>query len=140
MIGRLVICIILLDASLGCGTAPTPEFKVPTEATNTKNPFPATSDSIAEGKRSYRSSDCVICHGVNGDGKGSESRNISMNLHDWRDPSVQAKFTDGDFFYIIDKGESADRGSMPPYHDLETPQQIWHMVNYIRSFAPLSVR
>jgi mono/diheme cytochrome c family protein len=112
-----------------------PEFKVPSEIANLKNPVAATPASIDEGKRRYRSSDCVICHGVNGDGKGFESRNINMNLHDWRDPAVQAKFTDGELYYIMDKGKGADRGKMPAYHESESTEQLWQLVDYVRSFA-----
>jgi hypothetical protein len=58
-----------------------------------------------------------------------------MNLHDWRDPATQAKFTDGELFYIMDKGKGADRGKMPAYHETETPEQLWRLVDYVRSFA-----
>jgi len=58
-----------------------------------------------------------------------------MNLHNWRDPSVQAGFSDGELFYIIDQGKGTSRGRMPAYHDQETPEQIWHTVSYIRSLA-----
>ena len=58
-----------------------------------------------------------------------------MNLHNWRDPSVQAGFSDGELFYIMDKGKGTNRGKMPAYHDQETPKQIWHTIAYIRSLA-----
>jgi mono/diheme cytochrome c family protein len=103
-----------------------------------RNPFPASPESIAEGNRRYRNADCAICHGKSGDGKGILAKDINMDLHNWRDRSVQTGFTDGDLFYIIDKGKGSSRGKMPAYHDQETSEQIWHMVNYVRSFAGTS--
>jgi len=59
-------------------------------------------------------------------------------LHNWRDPSVQAGFSDGELFYIMDQGKGTNRGRMPAYHDQETPEQIWRTVGYIRSLASTS--
>lgn len=136
--GRLVFCAIVGVALFGCGTSRPTEFQIPSEAASQRNPFPATSDSIAEGNELYRSVGCAICHGKNGDGKGVLAKDVSMNLHNWRDPSVQAGFSDGELFYIIDKGKGTSRGRMPGYHDQETPEQIWHTVSYIRSLASTS--
>ncbi len=122
-------------AFFGCGNNRPTGFKIPVEVANQRNPFPATLDSIAEGNEQYRSAGCAICHGKNGDGKGVLARDVSMNLHNWRDLSVQAGFSDGELFYIIDKGKGTRRGNMPAYHDQETPEQIWRMVGYVRSLA-----
>lgn len=132
------MCAIVSVAFFGCGTNRQSEFKIPAEAASQRNPFPATADSIAEGNELYRSAGCVICHGKNGDGKGVLAKDVSMNLHNWRDPSVQADFSDGELFYIMDKGKGTSRGRMPAYHDQETPEQIWHTVSYIRSLAGTS--
>ena len=58
-----------------------------------------------------------------------------MSLHNWRDPSGLATFTDGELFYIIDQGKDSGNGKMPSYHKQDTPEEIWQMVIYIRSFA-----
>jgi mono/diheme cytochrome c family protein len=133
--GQLVFCAVISVGFFGCGTNRRTEFKIPPEAASQRNPFPATSDSIAEGNELYRGAGCAICHGKNGDGKGVLAKDVSMNLHNWRDSSVQAGFSDGELFYIMDKGKGASRGRMPAFHDQETPQQIWRMVSYIRSLA-----
>ena len=31
-------------------------------------------------------SDCAICHGREGDGKGVLAKDISLNIHNWKDP------------------------------------------------------
>jgi len=136
--GRLVFCAILSVGLFGCGTNRPTELEIPAAAASQRNPFPTTSESIAEGHDLYRSAGCAICHGKNGDGQGVLAKDISMNLHNWRDPSVQAGFSDGELFYVMDKGKGTGRGKMPAYHDQETPEQIWHTVSYIRSLASTS--
>jgi len=129
----LALCAIFSVAFLGCSKSQPHEFKIPSEAASRRNPFPVTTETIAEGRDLYVAGACAICHGKNGDGKGVLAKDVSMNLHNWRDPAVQADFSDGDLFYIMDKGKGTNRGRMPAYHDQNTPEQIWHIVCYIRS-------
>lgn len=133
-----MLCAVVSVAFLGCRTNRPPEFKIPAEAAGQRNPFPVNSQSITEGNELYISAGCAICHGKNGDGKGVLAKDVSMNLHNWRDPSVQASFSDGELFYIMNNGKGTSRGRMPAYHDQETPEQIWHTVSYIRSLAGTS--
>ena len=58
--GRFVFCAIISVGFFGCGTNRTMEFKIPVEAASQRNPFPATSDSIAEGNELYRSAGYAI--------------------------------------------------------------------------------
>jgi len=139
VIRGLVFCAVISAAFVGCGTNPPRDFKIPAEAASQRNPLPANSQSIAEGNELYAGAGCVICHGKNGDGKGVLAKDVSMNLHNWRDRSVQTGFTDGELFYIIDQGKGTNRGKMPAYHDQNTPDQIWQMVIYIRSLAGANV-
>lgn len=125
-------------AVLGCGTNRPSEFKIPREAAGQRNPFPANAESIAKGKELYVGGGCVICHGKDGSGKGVLAKDITMNLHDWRDPSVQGAFSDGELFYIMQNGKGTNRGKMPAYRDQETPEEIWDTVSYIRSLAAIS--
>jgi len=128
-------CVVAVFA-FGCSSSRPSEFKIPNEAAGRKNPFPVSVESIAKGKDLYVGGGCAICHGKDGDGKGVLAKDISMNLHNWRDPSVQAAFTDGELFYIMQNGKGTNRGKMPSYRDQETPEEIWDTVSYIRSLAP----
>jgi mono/diheme cytochrome c family protein len=94
-----------------------------------KNPIESNPASIAEGKRLYGATDCALCHGKDGDGKGVEAKDINMNLHDWRKPESLAHFTDGELSYLILKG----KGRMPAYDGRETPEQVWQIIDYMRS-------
>jgi mono/diheme cytochrome c family protein len=133
----LLLCGIAGVAS-GCGTSRPSEYKIPSDAARQTNPFPVTPESIAKGKDLYVGGGCAICHGKDGDGKGVLAKDISMNLHNWRDPSVQGSFTDGELFYIMQNGKGTNRGRMPGYRDQETPEQIWETISFIRSLATTS--
>jgi mono/diheme cytochrome c family protein len=87
--------------------------------------------AIAEGKRFY-GFDCAACHGNDGAGKGDLVESMNLKLRDWRrDPAALKDFTDGDVFYIINKGT----GQMSGEEGRVKPEQIWAIVNYIRSLA-----
>jgi mono/diheme cytochrome c family protein len=126
-----------LICALACFALAGFQKKSATEATilagevNRKNPMDSSPSSIAEGQRLYHATDCAMCHGKEGEGKGVLAKDISMNLHNWRDPAALAHFTDGELFYIVVKG----KGRMPGYEGRETPDQIWQMANYLHSMS-----
>jgi len=124
-----ILCAILLCGLAGCKSKSGADVKIPQAEVDRKNPVESNTDSIAEGKRDYGATDCALCHGKDGDGKGVLAKDISMNLHDWRDPAALAHFTDGELSYLIMKG----KGRMPAYENKQTSGQVWAMINYIRS-------
>ena len=115
------------EAKIEQGTPPMDQKASP-EVVNRKNPVAPSASSIAEGKKLF-TSDCVMCHGQEGDGKGELA--VTMKLHppDYRDEIAMKKFTDGELFDIITNG----KGEMPPEGKRATTQQIWNLVNYVRS-------
>jgi mono/diheme cytochrome c family protein len=111
------------------GSAPA-QSKIPDEALKQPNPVKPTAESIASGKRMY-GYDCAMCHGDSGNGKGDLAADMKLQLADFSDPkSLQGK-TDGELFYVIKNG----KGQMPAEGTRAKPDQIWNMVNYIRSLA-----
>ncbi|HEV2490896.1 MAG TPA: c-type cytochrome [Candidatus Acidoferrales bacterium] len=118
------------------GQAATPAataYVIPPEDAKKANPVKATADSIAEGKRMY-GYDCAMCHGENGDGKGDLATDMKLNLKDYRDAATLKEMTDGEIFYIIQKG----KGQMPSEGDRQKSNEIWNIVNFIRSLAKKS--
>lgn len=107
------------------------EFKIPAAEAARKSPLAMTPEAVEEGRKLYHGSDCAICHGREGDGKGVLAKDISLAIHNWKDPDVQKRFSDGDLFYILTKG----KGMMPAYEAEETPDQTWHIISYIRSLG-----
>jgi len=90
-----------------------------------------SASSIQEGKVLYHKADCVLCHGQQGDGNAFYAKEVHMNVHDWRNVAYNKSFTDGQLYDIMTKGK--DR--MPAYGTRDTPNQIWLLVDYIRSFS-----
>jgi len=107
-----------------------PEWKVPPEEVQRANPVKPTAGSVAEGKSLY-SSQCAMCHGAGGDGKGDLAVELKMKLRDYRDPAALKSFTDGELHYMLVKG----RGQMPGQEGRMRESQLWNLVNYMRSLA-----
>lgn len=105
---------------------PPAQYKIPPEATNQSNPVKPSPESLAKGKKIY-SYDCAVCHGKDGDGK-SDMTDLK-GIPDFTDPDALKGHTDGDLFYIIQKG----KGDMPPEGDRAKSEDIWNLVNYVRS-------
>jgi mono/diheme cytochrome c family protein len=101
---------------------------VPVKDARAPNPVKATPESIAEGKKIY-GYDCAQCHGPAGDGKTEAAKNLKTP--DLADPAFLKRRTDGELFYIIKNG----RGNMPPEGNRVIPDQLWNLVNYVRSLA-----
>jgi len=124
-----IFCSFLCAGLLGCKGKSAAETKIPQEEVERKNPTESNSSSIEEGKRLYGVTDCALCHGKDGDGKGVLAKDVNMNLRDWRKPESLAHFTDGELSYLILKG----KGRMPAYDGRESVDHVWTMINYIRS-------
>ena len=126
-----ILCALLCWGLIGCRPKSAADTRIPQEEVDRKNPIESNPASIAEGKRLYGATDCALCHGKDGDGKGVEAKDINMNLHDWRKPESLAHFTDGELSFLILKG----KGRMPAYDGRDTPEQVWGIINYLRSMS-----
>jgi mono/diheme cytochrome c family protein len=106
---------------------PSAEYKIPPEAASKANPVKPTPESLARGKKIY-GYDCEVCHGKDGDGKGDMTE--MKGIPDFTDPATLKDRTDGELFYITQKG----KGEMPPEGDRAKTEDLWNLVNYVRSF------
>jgi len=104
--------------------------KIPAEESARANPVKPEADSVAQGKRMF-SSQCAMCHGATGDGKGDLAEDMKLKMKDYTDPDALKDFSDGDLFYILTNGKD----KMPDEGDRLSPTQKWNLINYIRSFA-----
>jgi mono/diheme cytochrome c family protein len=110
--------------------ASSPISSIPVEAAKRENPVKPSEESLARGKKQY-GYDCVMCHGKNGDGKGDVAADMKLSMNDETNPSVLKDRSDGELFYIIQKGKD----QMPPEGTRVKEETIWDMVNYIRSLT-----
>jgi mono/diheme cytochrome c family protein len=130
---RVVSVLALFCFSVSAGQDQKPaaaEFKMPPEAAKAPNPVKPTAASLALGKKTY-GYDCAMCHGKDGDGKGDLASDMKLNMLDYTDPAALKDMTDGGLFYIIKNG----KGDMPAEGDRAKPEEIWNLVNYVRSLA-----
>jgi mono/diheme cytochrome c family protein len=101
------------------------------EAAKVKSPVAATPESIAAGKQVYTRY-CQTCHGVNGTG-GSGS-DIVAPAPDLTDAEWKHGSTDGEIFYVVKNGVPPDL-NMEPWGDRIKDNDIWNVVNYVRSLG-----
>jgi mono/diheme cytochrome c family protein len=109
--------------------APAPENKIPPGAPAKANPVKPTAESLAKGKKMY-GIDCLMCHGKGGDGKGDLGADYKT-MPDFTNPEALKHRTDGELFYVTRNG----KGDMPPEDNRAKDDDIWNMVNYVKSFA-----
>jgi mono/diheme cytochrome c family protein len=102
---------------------------IPVAEKNRKNPVASTPESIESGRNLF-SSQCGMCHGMKGDGKGDLVERLKLKMPDFTDAAKQQRRTDGELFYILTQGH----GEMPGETRLE-PREKWDMINYIRALA-----
>ena len=96
-----------------------------------KNPVAATAESIAAGEQVYRKN-CATCHGVKAEeGSGNDLIPASPDLTDetWGHGT-----TDGAIFDNIKNGVPPGF-NMTPWKDQLKDDEIWNVVNYLRSIA-----
>ena len=105
-------------------------YTIPAEAVHQVNPVKPTPESMAQGKKWY-GYDCAMCHGKDGDGKGDVGADMKLKVSDFTDPATLKERTDGELFYIIKVG----KGDMPPEGARVKTDELWDLVNYVRSFA-----
>jgi mono/diheme cytochrome c family protein len=132
----LILCASPLVALCGAQTAqPAPKtayHPIPVKAAREANPVKPNPESLEAGKKIF-GYDCASCHGVAGNGKTEAGKNLK--LPDFSDPAALKDRTDGELFYVVKNGH----GDMPPEGNRVKAEQLWDLVNYIRSLAKNSV-
>lgn len=98
-----------------------------------KNPVAATAESVAAGKKTF-GMDCAMCHGSAGAGDGDLASSMSLSLKDLRDPATMKDMSDKELYELIDKG----KGKMIGEEGRLKPEQVWNVVNYVRSLSKKS--
>ena len=95
-----------------------------------KNPVKFTEVSVTRGKKIF-TTQCALCHGQAGDGKGEVAADMKLNLPDFTKPDTLKDRTDGELFAIIGAGKDP----MPGQAGRMTDPQRWNLVNYLRTLS-----
>jgi mono/diheme cytochrome c family protein len=112
--------------------APVPAhtFNLAPEDVARKNPVKLTQASVERGKKRYVTQ-CALCHGVKGDGKGELVEEMKISPPDFTKPDTLTKRTDGEWFAIISQGG----GAMPGQRGRMKDREGWDLVNFLRSLG-----
>jgi mono/diheme cytochrome c family protein len=100
-------------------------------AAELKNPVAASPESIAAGEQTYRKS-CAPCHGVKAE--GGSGNDLIPASPDLTDAAWDHGSSDGAIFNNIKNGVPPDF-NMTPWKDQLKDEEIWNVVNYLRSIA-----
>ena len=127
--------------SIGAPGGGQPDFskntwELPEDADKTKNPVEATAESVEKGKELYldrNKGNCIFCHGETGAGNEANMPRLRRKPADLTNKERMTAMKDGELFWKITKGIT---GIMPAGEKkMPTPEERWHVVNYIRTLA-----
>jgi copper transport protein len=93
------------------------------------NPFPPTAESLSTGQRLYQKH-CQSCHGAEGRGDGPLAAGLEPPPADLV-VHVPLHF-DQALFNFVENGVPGT--AMTPLGDEMTDEEIWHLINYIKTF------
>ena len=99
-------------------------------AAKSGGPVKATAESLASGKKWFQM-DCAMCHGKEGAGDGDLAADMKLKLKDFRDGTTLKEMSDQEMFGLITKG----KGQMMGEEGRLKPEQVWDVVNYVRSLS-----
>jgi len=125
--------VILAGAMLFAFTAHAQSRGATPAARAIKNPVRTTAASVTAGAAAYKKY-CAFCHGVAAKGDGPLAPKDS-DPPDLTDATWVHGSTDSEIFTVIANGAGANakmiafKGKMPD-------QDMWHIINYLRSLGP----
>jgi len=102
--------------------------EVPAEARSMRNPVPADAASVENGRLIW-SSQCAMCHGATGNGKGPLVARLGYVVPDFTSAAYQKTRADGELFWILSQGH----GKMKGQGERLEESTRWNLVNFIRT-------
>lgn len=109
------------------------DVAIPIQATDRKNPFPASSENVERGRQVYQQS-CALCHGPDGRSATDLGRNMYPPAMDLNSPHVQ-HWSDGDLFWIIKNGIRLT--GMPAWDGSISDDDTWKLARFIHGLPQM---
>jgi len=122
-----VIGLSFFTMNLKAQNTPKP-WDAPANFKSMKNPI-AQGDASTKAGLALYNKNCASCHGKTGLGDGVKARALQDFPGDFSGAAFQNQ-TDGEHFYKTKTG----RGEMPKYEGKLTDDDIWNLVNFMRTF------
>ncbi|OFV97773.1 MAG: hypothetical protein A3F68_12935 [Acidobacteria bacterium RIFCSPLOWO2_12_FULL_54_10] len=123
-----VVCLISPAAAQDTANGKLQDWKITSQEAALENPLKPDEESLRQGKSLFESQ-CALCHGTTGDGKGSLAQEQKWDIRDLKNPETLKGVSDGAIFAMITKG----KGNMPNQEGRLKDDQKWKLVNYIRN-------
>lgn len=95
--------------------------------------FPEHAPSAVRGQELF-AENCVSCHGVNADGRGSNAADLDPRPANFSDPGFIRKETPFDFFHILSVGKPSS--AMPAWGEVLSLQDRWDLVSFLWTVEP----
>ena len=126
LVPALVLSFIAFGAALAVAQNPggSPEGK------KMKNPVASSPDSIKAGQAAFQKN-CRFCHGADAKGNGPMAPE-GTHPSNLTDDKWDRGSTDGEIFLVIQNG-AGPKFDMKGYKSKMTDNDIWNVVNYLRS-------
>jgi len=121
----LGLSLITSDAN---GQTQAKPWDAPANFKTMKNPV-AKGDASNKAGLALYTKNCASCHGKAGLGDGVKARALKTSAGDFSGALYQNQ-TDGEHFYKTKTG----RGEMPKYEGKLSDEDIWNIINYMRTF------
>lgn len=131
-----ILTAIRLDGQRGIAPRFTFPIAVEGEVAGAVNPLPANPETVSAGRLVYQSN-CVPCHGESGRGDGPAGLSLQPRPSDFSQHMLPGQHTDGQVFLWIKNGYP--NTAMPAWGGRLSDTEIWQLVHYLRSFAPVAV-
>lgn len=97
-----------------------------------ENPLELTKENLSMGRAAFFRM-CVTCHGMDGKGLTDTARTLVTKPSDFTLGEFRYGQSDGELFTLIQNGSP---NGMIAFKDALEGDQIWQLVQYIRSFGP----
>lgn len=110
--------------------APTKPLVVPDAFRKMPNPVAVTAESVEHGRMIF-ASQCAMCHGKSGDGKGDFAPRMGVPVPDLTDRGRMKDRTDGELYYMITYGHEKMPGNEARLRD----EWRWDVVNALRAIG-----
>ncbi len=124
-----IAVVAVFTLTLVAFTAPQDDWEVPAKYKSMENEF-AGEDEDGIGEDLFKQH-CRSCHGKEGFGDGSKSKELDTELSDMTSEDVQGQ-TDGELYYKAFIG----RDEMPNFEKkIRDDEDRWMLINYLRSLA-----
>jgi mono/diheme cytochrome c family protein len=117
-------------ASGQAAVEPVHPAKITDEDKARKNPTRFSTVSVERGKKLFMTQ-CAMCHGETGDGKGEAVAEMKINPPDFTKPETLKDRTDGELFAILGVGSE----TMPSQGKRMTDDHKWNLVNLLRAMG-----